>query len=191
MKSKILLSAMALAALSFTQVKADDGGQMFRTNCGACHTVGKGKLVGPDLKGVETRHSDAWILKWVKSSQTLVQSGDKDAVKLFADNNSIVMPDQPLTEDQIKTVLDFIKTGGQEAATASTAAAPAVTGTDHVSVETQKAAVEATESGSLLTTFSFTEYLLLFLMGILVIAIYIMALSIKSLMGKIKQQNAQ
>jgi cytochrome c2 len=30
----------------------DEGEKIFRMNCGACHSVGKGKLVGPDLLGV-------------------------------------------------------------------------------------------------------------------------------------------
>lgn len=189
MRTKVLLPIAALITFSFAQVKADDGGQMFRTNCGACHTVGKGKLVGPDLKGVETRHTEEWIHKWVKSSQGLVQAGDKDAAKLFADNSSIVMPDQPLNDDQIKTILDFIKGGGQEAVTAS--AGPATSGTDNVAAASQKVALEAKSTdSSLLTTFSFTEYLLMFLMGIMVIAIYVMGMSIKSLTEKLKQNEA-
>jgi len=190
MRAKVLLRIAALITFSFAEVKADDGGQMFRTNCGACHTVGKGKLVGPDLKGVETRHTDEWIHKWVKSSQGLVQAGDKDAVKLFTDNSSIVMPDQPLNDDQIKTILDFIKNGGQEAVTAS--ASPASTsGTDNVAAASQKVALEAKSTdSSLLTTFSFTEYLLMFLMGIMVIAIYVMGMSIKSLTEKLKHNEA-
>ena len=172
MKTKNLILTFSLAVAPFLSVFADDGSQLFRTNCGACHSVGKGKLVGPDLKGVDTRHTEAWILKWVKSSQTVVNSGDKDAVKLFADNNQIVMPDQPLKDDEIKSILSYIKTGG-EPVTGSVDNTAATKGPDAITTATQKAVTEKEEeSGSLLTMFSFTEYLLFFLMGILLIVIY-------------------
>lgn len=125
MKTLKLLTLVAaiqcLPAFTFAQSGAD----MFKQNCGACHTVGGGKLVGPDLKGVLTRHPMAWLYKWIKSSQTLVKSGDKAAVKLFNDNSMIPMPDQALTKDQVTTILDYIKSqsGGATASTDNTTAA--------------------------------------------------------------------
>ncbi|MFN8257241.1 MAG: c-type cytochrome [Bacteroidales bacterium] len=77
--------------------------------CSACHTIGKGKLVGPDLKGVTQRHDEAWLIKFIRSSQTMVKEGDKVAVKLFNDNNKIPMPDNPLTDDEIKALLKYIE----------------------------------------------------------------------------------
>src|SRR5580658_6387001 len=103
MKTKLII--IAIAAIPFSNSYAQDGGQIFRTNCGTCHTIGKGKLVGPDLKGVQDRHSEEWILKWVKGSEAMVKSGDKDAVKLFTDNNSLPMPDQALADNDIKLIL--------------------------------------------------------------------------------------
>lgn len=183
MKAKTLLLGIALLSFPFTKSFADDGADMFRINCGACHSVGKGKLVGPDLKGVEARHTEAWILKWVKSSQALVQAGDKDAVKLFVDNNSIVMPDQALNEDQIKTILAYVKTGGEPIVAS---AEPVSTGPDAITIATQKAAQDKKDSSSLLNMFSFTEYLLMFLMGILLIVIYVLSMAVKTLTEKAK-----
>lgn len=190
MKAKFLIIGAILVSFPFAKSYAEDGSDMFRANCGACHTVGKGKLVGPDLKGVETRHTEAWILKWVKGSQAMVQAGDKDAVKLFADNNSITMPDQPLNDDEIKSVLAYIKTGGEPVvAVASTD--PASTGPDAITVATQKVAQEKKDNGSLLTMFSFSEYLMMFLMGILLIIVYVLSLSVKALTEKIKSGSIQ
>jgi len=189
MRTKFLIPAITLLFASYSTVFADDGATMFRTNCGACHSIGKGKLVGPDLKDVDTRHSEAWILKWVKSSQSLVSAGDKDAVKLFADNSSIPMPDQPLNDDQIKSILGFIKAGGVDAVSASVSTAPAV-GQDNVAIATQKAAEEQKSEGSLLTMFSFTEYILMFLAGIMLLIIYVMGMAIKTLTEKVKQVEA-
>ena len=82
--------------------------------CAACHTVGGGKLVGPDLLGVENRHSEDWLRKFIKSSQSLISSGDEEAIKVFNENNMIPMPDQPLSDKEIKMVLTFIKSEGSK-----------------------------------------------------------------------------
>ena len=76
--------------------------------CAACHTIGKGKLIGPDLKGVTERRDEAWLISFIKSSQTMVKSGDETAVKLFEEFNKIPMPDNPLTDDQVKGILTYI-----------------------------------------------------------------------------------
>ena len=104
----LLAALQIIPAFLFAQSGAD----LFKQNCGACHSVGAGKLVGPDLKGVGSRHPAAWLMKWIKSSQSLVNAKDKDAVKLFTENSMIPMPDQPLKDDQIKAILAYIAEGG-------------------------------------------------------------------------------
>ena len=45
----------------------ETGKALFQSKgCVACHTIGKGKLVGPDLKGVTNRRDQEWIAKWLK-----------------------------------------------------------------------------------------------------------------------------
>ncbi|MCK5448497.1 MAG: cytochrome c [Gemmatimonadetes bacterium] len=88
---------------------ADPGQQTFQTLCSACHTIGGGSLVGPDLKGVEERRSEAWIIGFVQHSQQMVASGDADAMAIFEEYNRIPMPDQPLTEAEILAVLDYVQ----------------------------------------------------------------------------------
>jgi mono/diheme cytochrome c family protein len=87
--------------------------------CAACHTIGKGKLVGPDLKGVNDRHDEAWLLSFIKASQTMVKNGDPVAVKLFEENNKIPMPDNNLTDDQIRGILSYIKNYDEAAVNAA------------------------------------------------------------------------
>ena len=191
MKTKLLISALILSVAPFASTYADDGAQLFKTNCGACHSVGKGKLVGPDLKGVENRHTEAWILKWVKSSQSLVKAGDKDADELFQNNNQIVMPDQSVNDDEIKSILGYIKTGGEQAAAENTKTAT-VQGQDNVAIASQKAAQEKKEdSGSIFTSFSFTEYMLMFLMGILLIVVYVLGMAVKTLTERLHESDAK
>ncbi len=100
----ILLGLSAESA----RAQAGEGEKLFNGLCVACHTVGGGKRVGPDLKGVLERRSEAWLLKFIKSSQTVIASGDPDATKLFAEFNKTPMPDVVYTEAQIKEILAFI-----------------------------------------------------------------------------------
>ncbi len=81
--------------------------------CKACHTIGSGKLVGPDLQGVTERRDEAWLIKFIQNSTAVIQSGDPVAVKVFEENNRIPMPPNNLTDDQIRNLLLYIKNGGK------------------------------------------------------------------------------
>jgi cytochrome c551/c552 len=112
MNTKILFTALLAilgATLVYANPPADEGKTIFNNRCAACHNVNK-VLTGPALAGVDQRRSIEWIVKFVKSSQGLVKSGDKDAVALFQKFNRIPMPDHPdLTADHVKSIVEFIK----------------------------------------------------------------------------------
>jgi len=181
MKVQNLILSFAISISAIT-VSAQDGEQLFKTTCATCHTVGKGKLVGPDLRDVQNRHEKQWILKWVKSSQTLVKAGDAQAVKLFNDNNRIPMPDHALTEDQISSILGFIVTRSADLASGkadqpSVAAAPVISSDSKI------------QNGNPLNTFNFTEYLLLGLLLMSLIIILVLSRTIKSMSDEITAKN--
>jgi mono/diheme cytochrome c family protein len=110
----------------------ESGKEIFQQRCAACHSIGGGRLVGPDLAGINNKRSEDWLVQFIKSSQALVNSGDKTAVALL-EEYKIPMPDQALSDTQIKAVLAHIKeseggsTASQEtvAASAPAASAPA------------------------------------------------------------------
>lgn len=83
--------------------------------CKACHTIGGGKLIGPDLKGVTERHSEEWLIKFIQNSQAMIEAGDPAAVKVFEENNKIPMPPNNLTDDQVRDILLYIDNGGKVA----------------------------------------------------------------------------
>ncbi len=90
-----------------------DGKSLLKQNCSVCHKLGT-RVVGPDLVGINEKRSEEWLLKFIKSSQTLIKSGDADAVAIFEEYNQMVMIDQPLlNDDQIKTILLYIKEESQ------------------------------------------------------------------------------
>jgi len=72
---------MAVAALPASA--SVDAAAHFDSRCAACHSVGRGVVVGPDLKGVTGRHDARWLHAFIRSSQTVIRSGDASAVALF------------------------------------------------------------------------------------------------------------
>ncbi len=103
---------------------ADEGATVFASKCAACHTIGKGKLVGPDLKGITTTQSPEWLAKWVSSPSAMVHSGDPTAMNIVK-QYPMQMPDLGLSQSDVTAVLAYIaqQSGG---GASSAAAAPAV-----------------------------------------------------------------
>lgn len=173
--SAFIATAVLLIVSGYT-VSAQDiaGGEgTFRQTCGACHTVGRGRLVGPDLVNIHQRRSEDWILKFVKSSQSVIKSGDKYADSLFQSFNQMIMPDQPtLNDDQIKNIISYIK----DKSSASVTTSP-VTQSEPSSVKTDN------KAGNL---FSVTNLFLFGVIGFMMIVIWSLSRINRNLLDQIK-----
>ena len=97
-----------LPYLATNNLRSQDGAAIYKTNCSACHTIGGGKLIGPDLKNISGKRDRQWLIDFIKSSQTLIKAGDPEAVAVFEEFNKIPMPDQPLTTPEVEAVLGYI-----------------------------------------------------------------------------------
>ena len=104
-----------------------DAAILFKQNCSACHTIGGGKLLGPDLKGVTQARDHEWLEKWLLNPQAVIDSGDAYALKLKKEYNGIVMPAVPgITPQMAESLLNFIAAKSSETSGAKPAAeAPA------------------------------------------------------------------
>ena len=94
-----------------TAVAGESGKEIFQQKCVACHSIGLGRRVGPDLAGVNDRRPEGWLLKFIKFPQAVIHSGDPVAKALF-EEFKMIMPDQALSDDEIKGVLAYIKETG-------------------------------------------------------------------------------
>jgi len=114
----VIVAALgAHAALCAGTASADtaEAKKIFTTRCMACHTFGKGAKVGPDLKGVTERRERPWLLKFIRSSQTVIGSGDPTATGLFERFGKQRMPDwTDLSEPQIGSILDWLAINGPD-----------------------------------------------------------------------------
>jgi mono/diheme cytochrome c family protein len=115
MKGRFLFFALITSLLLQAAPPVEEGRTIFTSRCAGCHNVNK-QVLGPALAGIDERRSMDWIVSFVQSSQSLIKSGDKDAVALFKQFNNIPMPDhKDLTADQIKNVVSFIQAEAQAA----------------------------------------------------------------------------
>jgi len=120
--TRMLLTVSGLL-LIFTGY-SQDGQALFQTYCAACHTIGGGKRVGPDLINIQSKRSADWTVSFIKSSQKMIKAGDPDAVAIYNEYSKILMPDQPLDEAQALAVLDYIAQKSKALLSGDVAAAP-------------------------------------------------------------------
>ncbi|MCC6393658.1 MAG: c-type cytochrome [Bryobacterales bacterium] len=71
---------------------AQEAVDFFRGNCTSCHTIGGGRLTGPDLKDVTKRKDRAWLVQFLQSPQAMIDKGDAYALKLKEEARDVVMP---------------------------------------------------------------------------------------------------
>ncbi len=121
-----------------TEDTAGPGAAMFRTRCAACHTLGAGDGVGPDLLGVTNARGREWLTKYILAPDKMLAEKDPVAVALFRKYNQVKMPNLHLAPVDVKTLLDYFKS--------KTAAGQASDSTS------QKAESAATESNSTRTS---------------------------------------
>ena len=91
-----------------TEPDAVAGKQAFESKCLACHSIGSGKKLGPDLANVTKRRTDAWLKNWLKDPDKMLKS-DPDAMALLKEYNNLPMPNQNLGDAEIKQYLAYFK----------------------------------------------------------------------------------
>lgn len=82
------LAVLVLAGPAMGQDAAD----FFRQNCVSCHTIGGGRLSGPDLKNVTQRQDRAWLVQFIQNPQAAMDRGDPIALRLREEARGVVMP---------------------------------------------------------------------------------------------------
>lgn len=90
---------------------AQEGQTIFQTNCAACHTIGKGDLVGPDLKDVTQRRDLGWLTEMIAAPDKLLASGDPIAQELFQ-QYKVAMPNLGLNDTQVQSLLAYLEAPG-------------------------------------------------------------------------------
>ena len=114
MKKIMILFLMIFSFMSF----GGNPEKLFERRCSSCHTIGGGKDVGPDLKGMTERQSEEWITKFIRDSKSVIDSGDKYAVELFEKFGKKKMPKlkKRYSDADIKELIVYIGKKSKEPA---------------------------------------------------------------------------
>lgn len=89
------------------------GEQLFKDKgCSACHTFGR-RMSGPDLAGVTMRRTAQWMENQILHPEVMTKE-DPISHQLMG-VYALQMPNQGLTPDQAKSVIEFLKHRDHEA----------------------------------------------------------------------------
>ena len=101
------------AAKSYTQAAplnvSDRGQYLFATRCAACHTIGHGVKIGPDLQGVTSIRNRGWLLRFIQKPDQVLAEKDPLATSLFKQYNEIQMPNVRLGPDDTESIVRFLE----------------------------------------------------------------------------------
>lgn len=96
---------LGVSSMAFSQ---DAGEQIFNNKCLSCHTIGQGRLIGPDLRGVTEKRDRKWLVEVIQSTRRLIKKNDETVRKLVAEYG-LIMPDSELSDQEILSVLSHIQ----------------------------------------------------------------------------------
>jgi nitrite reductase (NO-forming) len=83
------------------------GKQNFDTKCLACHSIGGGDRLGPDVLGVTGRRDEQWITRFLREPEVMLET-DPVAMALMK-QYQIPMPNQNLSEEEIRQYIAYFR----------------------------------------------------------------------------------
>jgi len=108
----LLLAAAGTSLLAATPVRAaeDAARTAFEQKCAPCHTIGGGKRVGPDLRGVPDLRPTDWLVRWITHPDQMLSEKDPVAVQLLNESAQVPMPNLALSDSEARALIDYIRT---------------------------------------------------------------------------------
>jgi len=88
------------------------GKEIYGVKCQACHKLTDERLVGPGWKDVSKRREPHWIMNMVTNVDMMLEK-DPEAQKLL-EQCLVRMPNQNLTRDEARHVLEFMRSNDGE-----------------------------------------------------------------------------
>jgi len=88
----------------------DKGQYIFATQCAACHSIGHGDKIGPDLLGVTNVRDRAWLTRIIATPDKLLNEKDPIATALFDKYKQVNMPNLRLGTADVAALISFLET---------------------------------------------------------------------------------
>jgi protein SCO1 len=84
------------------------GRYVFATYCAACHTIGHGDKIGPDLQGVVEVRDPQWLKHFIQTPEKMITEGDPVATSLFEKYKQVRMPNLRIDDDDTAEIIAFL-----------------------------------------------------------------------------------
>jgi protein SCO1/2 len=92
------------------EVKLNSRGEyLYRTRCQACHTMGGGDRLGPDLANVASARPRPWLRRWLKEPDKMIEEGDPLAVALLAQYKNLPMPNFGFGDVEVDALIAYME----------------------------------------------------------------------------------
>jgi protein SCO1 len=88
-------------------MKLNVGQYLFAKECAACHTIGEGDKIGPDLKYVTRARDREWLERFIREPGKMREDNDPIAVAL-AERYKVVMPNLSIGDRDLTVLLDYL-----------------------------------------------------------------------------------
>lgn len=84
------------------------GAYLFGRDCAACHSIGQGDKIGPDLLGVTRVRDHKWLVRMIQYPSDVLKEKDPIATALLKKYNDLPMPHIWLNDDEVKALIGFM-----------------------------------------------------------------------------------
>ncbi|HSB78468.1 MAG TPA: SCO family protein [Candidatus Methylomirabilis sp.] len=88
------------------------GQHLFQSRCAACHTLGHGDGIGPDLLGVTARRDRPWLTRFISTPDQMLLEKDPIATELFTRYKEVRMPNLRLGPEDVVALLAYLEAQG-------------------------------------------------------------------------------
>ena len=87
----------------------DKGRYVFASQCAACHSIGHGDKIGPDLLGITNVRDRKWLQRFILQPEKMLAAGDPIATALFKQYKQVRMPNLRLVDADVNAVIGFLE----------------------------------------------------------------------------------
>jgi protein SCO1/2 len=87
----------------------DKGQYIFFRQCAACHTIGHGDTIGPDLLGITGVRDHMWLMRKIQTPEQMLEEKDSLTMDLFRKYKEVRMPNLDLTGEQTHLLIGYLQ----------------------------------------------------------------------------------
>ena len=124
--------AQGTSSTESASLNLDPGQYLFTKKCGACHTVGQGDKIGPDLLGVADARNRDWLMRKIQTPEQLLAEKDPITMALAEKYGHVTMPNLRVADEDANHLIGYLVSQtsalNRQAAAAKNAATKATEG---------------------------------------------------------------